>query len=221
MTLTLQAEKREATGTKACEALRKDGKVPAVVYGAGDDTLAITLDAKAFEQTWSEAGESTVINIEGLGKEKAVLIQDVAVDPLYGTPVHADLYAVRTDQAVEVEVPLVFRGVAPAEKELGGTLIKVMHNLPIEALPKDLPSEIEIDISTLATFDDQVQVKDVKLPAGVTASVEADEVIALVQEAREEEEPEVEPADVADIEVEKKGKEEEAPAEAAEKPASE
>jgi large subunit ribosomal protein L25 len=212
MTLSLQAEKRTATGTKACAGLRKDGKVPAVVYGAGDETEAVTLNTKEFERIWNEAGESTVVNLEGLGKDKSVLIQEVAVDPLYGTPVHADLYAVRTDQAVEVEVPLSFVGVAPAEKELGGTLIKVMHALAIEALPKDLPSEIEIDIEALKTFNDQIQVKDVALPTGVTATVDAEEVVALVQEAREEEEPEVEAADVADVEVEKKGKEEEAPA---------
>jgi large subunit ribosomal protein L25 len=212
MTLSLQAEKRTEKGTKACEVLRKGGKVPAVVYGAGDDTEAIAIDTKQFEHVWNEAGESTVINLEGLGKEKSVLIQEVAVDPLYGTPVHADLLAVRTDQAVEVEVQLSFVGVAPAEKELGGTLIKVMHALPIEALPKDLPSEIEINIETLKTFEDQIQVKDIALPAGVVATVEADEVVALVQEAREEEEPEVEAADVANVEVEKKGKDEEEPA---------
>lgn len=211
MTLTLEAQPRKETGSRACQKLRASGMVPAVVYGGGADTEAITLSAPEFAKVWREAGESTVIELKGLGSERTVLINDVEVDPLMGSPSHVDLYAVRTDQVVEVSVPLVFTGVSPAEKELGGTLIKVMHELDIEALPKDLPHEITVDISSLVTFDDAIHVKDVVLPQGVTAVTGAEEVVALVQEATEEEEVPVEAVDVSAVEVEKKGKEEEAP----------
>ncbi len=212
MEYSITAEKRSETGTKACKAIRENGKIPAVIYSEGNEAENITLSAKEFEKVWKSAGESTIINIKGLDEERAVLIQDVALEPLYDTPLHADLYMVRTDQAVNVEVPLVFVGTAPAEKELGGTLMKVMHIIAIEALPKDLPSEIEIDISVLEDFSSKIHVKDVKLPDGVVATADPEEVIALVQEAKEEEvfETTEETADVSEVEVEKKGKEEEA-----------
>lgn len=212
MEYTLTVTERKEVGTKACRALREEGKIPAVVYSEGKNAQMITLEVRDFERVWKSAGESTIVTLQGVGKDKAVLIQDVAVDSLYDTPLHADFYVVQTDKLVEVDVPLVFEGIAPAVKELGGNLAKIMYELTIEALPKDLPKEIIVDISVLKTFDDQIQVKDIVLPSGVTATEDADEVVALVQEAREEEEY-VTTEDTADIvgavEVEKKGKEEE------------
>lgn len=207
---TLTAAARTEKGSRVSSELRADGKIPAVVYGPAHDAQAITLDTKAFEKVWHEAGESTVVELAGLGKDLSVIIHDVSVDPLYSTPTHADLFAVRTDQAVEVTVPLEFTGSAPAEKELGGTLIKVLHEIDIEALPKDLPHNIEIDVTVLKTFDDQIHVRDIVLPKGVTATTSGDDVVALVQEARAEEEETTASADVSAVEVEKKGKEEEA-----------
>ncbi len=211
MKYTLTVEKREEEGTKACQILREQGKMPAVVYGSGKEAEPITVNTKEFEKIWENVGESTLVTLEGLKDDKTVLIQDVSLEPLFETPLHADFYAVRTDQTVNVEVPLVFTGTAPAEKELGGTFIKVMHALSIDALPKDLPSEIEIDISSLITFSDQINVKDVTLPSGVKASVDDSEVIALVQEIQEVEEEVVtdEEVDLSAVEVEKKGKEDE------------
>lgn len=202
----LKAEKRTKSGTKACKALRMEGKLPAVVYGDSKEADMISVSMKDFEQVWKKAGESSIFTLEGLEKEKSVLIQDVTLDPLYGTPLHADFYAVQTDKEVTVEIPLVFEGVAPAEKELGGTLIKVLRSIEIEALPKNLPKEIVVDVANLKTFEDQLHVKDLALPAGVKATAVPDEVVALVQEAKEETE-EVGPVDVSAVEVEKKGKE--------------
>jgi large subunit ribosomal protein L25 len=203
----LKVEKRTIRGTKACRALRETGKLPAVVYGEGKEAETISLDAKDFEKMWKNVGESTVISLEGLGENKSVLIQDVVFDPLYSTPTHVDFYTVRTDKVVEVEVPLVFEGVAPAVKELGGNLVKVMHTISIESLPKDLPQEIIVDITSLKTFEDQIKINDIVLPTGVKATSDGDEVIALVQPAREEEE-QTSVADVTSVAVEKKGKEE-------------
>lgn len=213
MTYTLQVQKRITHGTHASVRLRAEGRAPAVLYGGAEkESLMVSFDVRDFEKVWRDAGGSSIVTLTGLDGEKSVLIHDVTVDPLYGTPIHADFLAVRTDEVVEVDVPLVFTGVSPAEKALGGTLIKVMHTLTIEALPKNLPHEIEIDITSLATFEDQILVKDVVLPTGVTAIVEPDEVVALVQEAQQEEEV-VASADLSTVEVEKKGKADEATAE--------
>lgn len=212
MELKLTVTKRTTSGSRVAKALRSAGELPAVVYGAVKETQPITLKTVEFEKVWKSAGESTLISLDGLGSETLVLIQDVTTDPLYNTPIHADFLAVNADKPVEVDVPLVFVGVAPAEKELGGTLVKVMHEIEIEALPKNLPHEIEVDISSLKTFDDQVRVEDIVLPKGVTARVGASEVVALVQEAKEVEEVPAEAVDVTAVEIEKKGKEEEAPA---------
>jgi len=207
---TLEAQPRTAQGSRACAAIRAEGNVPAVLYGGAETApTLLTLDVRDFEKMWRDVGESTVIQVSGLGDVRDVLIQDVQVDPLLGTPVHVDLLAVRTDQAVRVEVPLVFTGVAPAEKGLGGSLVKVMHELEVEALPKDLPHQIEISIESLKTFDDQFLVRDVVLPAGVAVLADAEEVVALVQAAREEEEAGETGGDISDVEVEKKGKGEE------------
>jgi large subunit ribosomal protein L25 len=207
MEYKIVAEKRTEQGSNACKALRAKGKMPAVVYSEGNKAENITLETKEFERIWRLAGESTVITITVSGNDIPVLIQDVALDPLYDSPMHADFYTVRTDEVVDVEVPLNFIGVSPAEKTLGGTLIKVMHTVHIEALPKDLPSEIDVDLQKLVTFDDQIQVKDIALPVGVNAITDADEVVALVQEAREEE-SESSTVDVSAVEIVKKGKEE-------------
>lgn len=212
MTLAITVEPRPHTGTHASRKLRAAGRVSAIIYGAGmaEGSFPISVALTDFEKVWHEAGESTVIDVHGVpGGTKAALIHDVTVEPLYGTPIHIDFYAVRTDRTVEVSVPLVFTGTAPAEKGLGGTLIKVMHEVDIEALPKDLPHEITIDISTLKTFEDQIHIRDIKLPTGVQMVTEADEVVALVQEPISlQEEAGAEPIDLSKIAVEKKGKEE-------------
>lgn len=214
MSVSLPVQARQHVGTKASKKLREAGVVPAVLYGAGEAPVHLAIGRTDLEKAWNDAGSSTVVTLTGLNGGKDVLIQEVAVDPVYGTPIHADLYAVRSDVAVEVAVELVFEGVAPAEKDLGGTLIKVMHEIAVEALPKNLPHEIVVDISSLKTFDDQIHVRDLALPAGVTAVTDAEEVVALVQAAQEEPEEEAATADVSAVEVEKKGKEEEgAPAE--------
>jgi len=211
MTLALTVKKRTASGSKAVKTLRTQGSLPGVVYGAGQDAQSIEVPESDFTKVWKAAGESTIIELKGLEGASAVLIQDVDLDKLYGTPIHVDFLAVRADEKVEVSVPLVFTGVAPAEKDLGGSLVKVMHEIDVEALPKDLPHELSVDLSTLKTFDDQIKVSDLTLPSGVTAVAQPTEVVALVQPPRaEEEEAPAEPVDLSQIEVEKKGKEEEA-----------
>ena len=123
-----------------------------------------------------------------------------------GEPIHCDFYIVAKDRLLQVEVPLEFTGIAPAEK-LGGVVVKVMHALPIEALPAALPQHITVDLSLLVNLDSHISVSDLMLGAGVRATIAAHEVIASIIVPQEEKEET--PMDLSAIEVEKKGKKEE------------
>lgn len=211
--ITLQVEKRDLKSPLG--ELRKSGKIPAVFYGKKEASTPIQLSQAVFEKTLKEAGESTILHLEGNNIDVDVLIHDVDLDPVTDKPRHADFYAIEKGKTLEISVPLEFVGISAAVKELGGILVKVMHEVEIEALPKDLPHNITVDISSLKTFDDVIKAEDIKLPAGVSLKVKADEVVASVYEPKEEV-AEVAPVDLAAIEVAKKGKEAKEGAEGAE-----
>ncbi|MDB5266520.1 MAG: ribosomal rRNA E-loop binding protein Ctc/L25/TL5, large subunit ribosomal protein [Parcubacteria group bacterium] len=206
----LKAEPRD-TSAKLAD-LRKAGKLPAVFYGKKEPSTPISISMVDFMKVWKEAGESSVISLQTPSGAVESLIHEIDFDPVSGVPRHADFYVFEKGHKVEVEIPLEFEGVSPAIKDLGGTLVKVVHALKIEAMPKDLPHNIVVDISSLSSFESQILAKDLKLPAGVLLKVPEDEVIALVSAPREEKEEEVAPVDLSAIEVEKKGKDEEAAA---------
>lgn len=209
----LKAEKRDPKIKS--KAIRKSGKIPAVFYGGKTESTPISISKVDFDKVWKKAGESTVvtINTEG-GKSVDTLIHDVQFDPITSEPIHSDFYVVDKTKKVKVHVPLEFIGVSSAVKELGGTLIKVLHEIEIESLPGDLPHVLEIDISTLVAIDSHLAVKDIKLPKGVIAITGGNETVASIAAQREEKEEEAAPIDLSAIEVEKKGKKEEEGAEA-------
>jgi len=203
--ITLNAEKRD-TKLKV-DLLRKNGKLPAVFYGKKEKSTPIMLSEREFHKAIKSAGESSIIVLKGEWGEVESLINDIDRDPVTGAFRHADFYVIEKGKKVKVKIPIEFLGVSPAVKDLGGTLVKVMHELEIEAMPKDLPKNISIDIASLVNFESQILAKDIKLPGGVTLTVGAEEVIAAVSEAKEEEEAPAAPVDLSTIEVEKKGKE--------------
>ena len=205
----LEVTKREKVGTKPLEALRKEGLIPAVIYGKKEPSTPIQLSAQEFRKVLKEAGESSIISLKGLSEDKEVLIHDVDVEPVRGEPRHVDFYAIEKGKKLEVHVPLEFVGVSPAVKELGGVLVKVLHELEIEVLPKDLPQHIDVDISSLKELETSLHVSDIVLPDGVTALTSPDEVVAIVNTAVEETFEEAETPDMESIEVEAKGKAEE------------
>lgn len=202
--ITLTVEKREVT-TKLGD-VRSKGFIPAVFYGHKQPSTSISVKEIDFLKVWKQAGESSVIHLTGADIDHEVLIQDIDLDPVTDNVRHADFYVIEKGKKVTVQIPLEFTGVAPAVKDLGGILVKVLHQLEIEAMPKDLPHNLMVDVSPLATFEDRVFAKDVVLPAGVTLLSKPDEVVASVAQAVEEKVEEV-PVDLTAIEVEKKGKE--------------
>ncbi|MEI8123962.1 MAG: 50S ribosomal protein L25 [bacterium] len=214
--LTLKVEKRDPKASLST--IRKAGKMPAVFYGKKEASTPIMLSYAIFEKTLKEAGESTILHLEGDGIDVDVLIHEVDLNPVTDKPRHADFYAIEKGKKLEIKIPLEFIGVAPAVKDLGGILVKVMHEIEISALPKDLPQKLEVDISSLVAFDSVLTAKDIKLPEGVELKVKLEDIIASIYEPKEEV-AEVVPVDLSSIEVAKKGKEAkegEAPAEGAE-----
>jgi len=188
--------------------LRKQGIVPGVFYGPKEKSTPIKIKEGELLKLYNQAGESSIVILNDGKEEHESLIHDIQFDAVTGKPIHVDFYIIEKGKKVEVSVPLKFIGEAPAEKTLGGVLVKVMYEFEIEAMPKDLPHEIEVDISSLVDFDTQIHVKDIKLPAGVVAKADPEEVVALVQAHKEEKLDEPATIDISSIEVEKKGKEE-------------
>ena len=184
--LELQTEKREIFGKKL-KPFRKQGKLPAVLYGPKEKSQPLFVSLKDFKKLWKEVGESTVIQLNLEKSRKEVLIQEVAVDPIKDEPVHVDFYAVQMDKPIQAAIALEFSGISPAVKNLGGVLVKVMHEIEVEALPKNLPHELVVEISKLEKFEDKILAKDIILPEGVKLIANPEEVIALVEEPREEE----------------------------------
>jgi large subunit ribosomal protein L25 len=197
--------------------LRRQKKLPAVAYGPEIGSIPLVLDYKDFLEVYREVRESSLfdLKIEDLEeKEKKfpVIIKEVQKDPLTGRIIHVDFYQVPLTEKIEVEVPLVFKGEAPAVKNLGGTLVKNLQAIEIKTLPNQIPKELEVDISKLATFEDEILVSDIKIPEGVEVLRSPEDVVAFVSSPEEIEEELEEPIEekVEEVElVEEKGKKEE------------
>ena len=209
--LSLNVEKRVADA-KRLYILRRDGKVPAVYYGAKQESTPVTVSEVEFNKVWHKAGESSVIILKDGNEDHQALIHDVVVDSVTDKVLHADFYVIEKGKKVKVNIPLEFVGNSPAVKT-GGILTKVLHEVEVEAQPADLPHNLEIDISVLVDFSSQILAQDIKLPSGVTLVTKETEVVALVSEAKEEVEEVAAPVDFSTIEVEKKGKKDEEGAE--------
>lgn len=209
MTTKLEVTKREE-GTKQ---VRSEGNIPGVVYGPKQESISITLDKAVFEKTLQFAGESTIINLTGLGEEIEVLVHDVAFNAEKGGVEHVDFYAIERGKELTTNIALEFIGEAPVEKT-GAMVTKVLHELEVTCRPSLLPSHIAVDISVLTDVHAHILVKDLQVAEGVTVTLEGDSVVASVAAARVgEPEAEAEVIDMDAIEVEGKGAEEETPAE--------
>jgi len=192
--LVLTAQNRD----KKPNALRRDGQIPAVAYGPTMESQNLTVVDLDFNKIFNQAGESDLINLKlPLAKNKKsdsqlseiqVLIHEVQKHPLSGDIIHVDFYAPDLTKTVRVAIPLVFIGEAPAVKDLDGILVKNMQEVEVEALPKDLPHQIEVNVICLKTLEDKILISDLPLPQGVAVLADADEVISLVTPPRSEEE---------------------------------
>ncbi len=202
--LTLDVTKRSKTDNVAH--MRNNGMVPGVVYGAKVENTSISFPRNIFEKIWKEAGESSTVDLVLEGKVIQVLIHDVQADPVKNFVTHVDFLAVDANTKAHVHVPIEFIGVAPAQKGGIGNVVKVLHEIEIKALPKDIPHQIEVDLSVLDTIDSQISAGNIKLPVGVELLTGADDIIVAIAAMKDE--VESAPVDLASIEVAKKGKKE-------------
>ena len=179
----LPAEVRPERGSRPAGRLRREGKLPAVVYGLGKDAIAVTVSAKALSGILSSrTGANTLITLQIDGSDHLALARQVVRDPVKGTLTHADFVRVRADQTITAEVRLSLLG-QPEGVAQGGMLEQLMHSLTVEGLPGQLPTEIEHDVTPLV-LGDQLHVSDVQLPAGVVIANDPGELIAMISVPR-------------------------------------
>ena len=211
----LEAKKRSERGRKVNKG-RKEGLVPAVVYGHGVESTSLWVSELELKRLLRKSGESTIIDLKIDGKDdRNVLIHEIQKDGISEKFNHVDFFQVRMNEAIETGVELVFIGESKAVKEMSGILVKNMDEVEVKCLPADLPSHIDVDISKIETFDDHITIADLKVSDKVKILAEPETVVALVAPQRTEAEMEaldtkVE-ADVTKVEGIVK---EEAPAEA-------
>jgi large subunit ribosomal protein L25 len=212
--LALKAKIRDVK--ENLDSLRASGELPAVFYGMGNESTRISVSKIEFKKIWRKAGESSTIKITTPKTTIDTLIHEVQVNPVTDEPIHVDFLAIDINKAIKVKVPLEFSGASEAVKSGLGTLVKVLHEIEVEGLPKDLPHSFIIDISSLVGLDDQILVSDIIPPKDVKIITKVEEVVASVAEQKEEKIEEPAPIDLSTIVVEKKGKKEEEGAEGAE-----
>jgi large subunit ribosomal protein L25 len=188
----LVAQRRVILGKKVAD-LRREGILPAVVYGHGDASESIQLDARAFDDVRRHHGRNTLLDltVDG-GKPRPVLVHAIAEHPVKRNAVHVDFYVVKMTEEMTVDVPVVATGESFAVEKLGGTLLHSLDSVKVRALPADLPQSFEADISGLETFDDVVRAGELALPERVTLVTDPNEVVLRMQPPRVEEAPIVE-----------------------------
>lgn len=192
--LELQAEERQATGRQV-KHLRRDGLIPAVLYGRDLDATLIQIDQKALHKVLREAGTHQLISLKvGKKRPKMTLARDIQRDVIRHNYLHVDFYAVKMDEKVTAQVPLVLKGVAPAEHDKGGILTQGMDEVEIECLPSDLIAAIEVNIESLVDYHDTITVSDLQVPDTITLLSDPDSVVAKVEPPRVIEEEALEEA---------------------------
>ena len=178
---TLKAKLRGEKGRDTQE-LRESGLIPAVLYGPGVENKNLAVDSKEFYKLYRQAGGSSLVSLEVEGEKNKfmVLVSDYDTNPLNSQVTHVDFYQPDLTKEIEAEVPLVFEGNSVAVTDLGGTLVKNISEITVKALPADLPREIKVDITKLATFEDVVTVKDLSVSDKVELMKNPEDIVALV-----------------------------------------
>jgi large subunit ribosomal protein L25 len=205
--IELKVANREILGKKVRH-LRRQGITPVHVFGHGIESLALQCEARELERVLSQAGQTRLINLK-LAKEKkprTVVVREFDRDWRKGELVHVDFYQVRMEEKIRVEVPVVLLGEAPALKSKEHMLDHELGTFNVECLPANIPSSIEVDISSLTEVDQAIRVKDVTLDKDITVLNSPDLVVAKIsmRPVEKVEEEVVEEAVAAEAEAEEK-----------------
>jgi large subunit ribosomal protein L25 len=204
--IVLKLQKREAIG-KGLTKIRKDGFIPAVVHDHGKPSLVVMGAYPDIAKVFREAGKHHPVELNIDGKKETVIIKEVDIDPVKNLIAHVVFQAIRQNEKIETEVPVSMIGDSPAQK-LGLLLIPHLSVVEVEALPKNLPDKLELDISSLAEIGDKLTVTDLVIPEGVTVITEPDILIVSVEETKAQISEEAEAEETAEVEGESEKKEE-------------
>lgn len=218
--MELVATKRTEMG-RAAKALRTKGLIAAELYGPGQKNEHVSVTEKDFRRVFRASGETTLINLMLEGQKHPVMIHEVSTHPVSDAILNIDFYQVDLKKEIELKVPLIFSGEAPAVKEKGGVLIKSVTEISVRALPSDIPHNIEISIVPLADIGQSISLKDIPAPAGVKFLGDEKTVVAtVIAKMTEEEEAKLAAeVDVSAVKSETEEKVAERAAEAATAPA--
>ncbi|KKU81439.1 MAG: 50S ribosomal protein L25, partial [Microgenomates group bacterium GW2011_GWA2_47_8] len=185
---SLTAVVRTLVGRKV-KALRKEGKLPATVYGRGVKSASVTLQGDAFAKVYAETGETGLIELhvdptsqsssEASRGTRPVLVHTVQVDPVTNATLHVEFHQVDLKEKVHAKVPVELVGESPAITQKLGVLLTVLNDIEVEALPTELPEHIEVDVTKLVEVDQEVKVSDLAVPPSVTVLTEADLTVAV------------------------------------------
>lgn len=187
-TTKLEAEVRESRGKGPARRLRTQGKIPAVIYGAGIESIALTLDPKELVKSLQgERGRNSLFTVTVAGKSELAMVRDVAVDPVTRAPVHVDFYRVADDQPVDVQVPVFTKGRAAGVVK-GAKLAVKFRSLPVRCIPALIPVKIELDVTPL-DVGQIITVADLPLAEGVTVTLRPTQAVVtcLEEKAKAEE----------------------------------
>ncbi len=191
--------------------LRKEGYIPAVVYGKEEKTISLEIFGKDFVKIFSRVGENVVFGLAlSGGKKYNVLVREIERHPLTGIITHIDFYAVNMNEEVETTVELEYKGESPLVKGEGGVLVRNIDEVTVKALPKDIPSTLIVDISSLVSFDDVIHIKDLVVSDKVGILADPETILVSVSRPRTEADLEADSQqpDVSQVEVVEKGKKE-------------
>ncbi|CAN5851980.1 hypothetical protein BH24CHL6_BH24CHL6_12410 [soil metagenome] len=183
----LSAHPRDANG-RAASKLRREGVLPAVVYGNKRESQSIQLDAREFEVLRRQVSRNAMLDLQlDGGRPQPVLLHAIQEHPVTRRTLHVDLLAVNMTEERTVDVPILTVGSSEAVEKLGGVLLHLRDAVQVRALPDDLPANIELDITPLESFEVVLHASDLSMPAGTTLITDAQEPVARVQPPRVEE----------------------------------
>jgi len=190
---SLAVEKRKLKGHQL-KKVRRQGILPANIYGRGIKSLMVQAELKKVEKFFGQYGETNVVDliVKGEKKPRPVLMKNPQNDPVEGNLLHLDFYQVNLAEKVKAEIPIVIYGKAPAVERGEGVLVQAISEMEVEALPTDLPEEIGVDVSKLEKVGDDIVVKDLDIDRKkIEPQVEESQVVAKIEPVAKEEEPEV------------------------------
>jgi large subunit ribosomal protein L25 len=209
--IILQASRRDVIGKKV-KVLRREGKLPAIIYGHHIEPLPIVLDLRETTKALREASRATVLTVNVDGDDFTCLVRERQRGVLTGLYEHIDFLAISMTEVVRTQVNVFVHGESPAEEEFGAIIMTGADSVEVEALPGDLPESLMVDVSTLTGIGDTITVADLILPKGVTVLSDSTEMLAVVTmpaQAPAEEEEELEEELDLDVEPEVIGREDE------------